>query len=148
LPLTTDTGRPASLRALLRGRITAMQLMFTGCSATCPIQGALFGEVARRGLHRDVQLLSLSIDPLGDSPQALREWMQRHGAHPAWRAAVPRPEDQRVIPDWIRGTMPGPDPHTANVHFFDRAGRYVYKTADLPSPREIASLLAQAVEVR
>lgn len=145
LRVTLDDGRPAALRTLLRGRVTALQLMFTGCSATCPIQGALFAEVARRGLHRDVQLVSFSIDPLGDSPQAMREWMQRHGAHAAWRGVVPRPEDQRVLPDFLRGTVQGPDPHTGNVHFFDRAGRYVYKTADLPSPREIVSLLAQAV---
>jgi protein SCO1 len=91
LHLTMDDGTSTSLRALLRGRITALQLMFTGCSATCPIQGALFAEVARRGLPRDAQLLSFSIDPLGDSPKAMREWMLRFGPNAAWRAAIPRP---------------------------------------------------------
>lgn len=44
-PLTLNDGRRSRLPAVLAGRATALQLMFTGCTATCPIQGALFAAV-------------------------------------------------------------------------------------------------------
>ena len=69
LLLTADDGKRVELTERLRGRVTALQLMFTGCSATCPIQGALFAEVQRllKGTAAHLRLLSISIDPLGDT---------------------------------------------------------------------------------
>ena len=45
--LTLDDDKPSSLHALLKDRVTALQLMFTVCQATCPLQGALFGQTAK-----------------------------------------------------------------------------------------------------
>ena len=42
--LHTNDGQSTDLARLCRGRSTALQLMFTGCSATCPLQGALFAQ--------------------------------------------------------------------------------------------------------
>ena len=78
-PLTDTLGRSIDLSTLLRGKVTAVQLMFAGCSSTCPIQGAVFAAVAQQVKAPDAQLLSLTIDPLGDSPQALRSWLGRFG---------------------------------------------------------------------
>ncbi len=148
LNIRLDDGKPAKLRAQMAGHVTVMQLMFTGCSATCPIQGALFAEVARRNTHRDARLLSFSIDPLGDTPALLKAWMDRYGSHPSWRAAVPRPEDVEAMISFVRGRATGPDPHTAKVYFFDRRSNLVYKTYDLPSVRDILGLIGQAVAVK
>src|SRR4051812_22520302 len=69
LSLTDQAGRQTALRVLLEGKVSVLQLMFTGCSNVCPIQGALFAglEPSIRSLPA-TQLLSISIDPLGDSP--------------------------------------------------------------------------------
>src|SRR5689334_1431335 len=80
----TADGRRTDLPGLLTGRTTAIQLMFTGCSSICPIQGALFAELQQRlgdaAKAERLQLLSLSIDPLADDPPALTAWLQRFGA--------------------------------------------------------------------
>jgi len=73
LSLLTHQGAATNLAELLRGRVTALQPMFTGCSATCPIQGALFAQAQHALLGRwqsptPVQWLSLSIYPLADGP--------------------------------------------------------------------------------
>jgi protein SCO1 len=148
LPVTLDDGKAARLQPWFAGQVTVMQLMFTGCSATCPIQGALFAEVARRNTHRDARLVSLSIDALGDTPAALKTWMARYGAHPSWRAGVPRPEDVETLINFVRGRATGPDPHTAKVYFFDRRSQLVYKTYDLPSVRDVLSLIGEAVALK
>jgi protein SCO1 len=142
--LTADDGQRFELTQRLRGRITALQLMFTTCSATCPIQGALFGAVAPLiDTQREMQLLSLSIDPLGDSPQAVRAWRDRFGAHASWQGAVPRVEDVDRLLDFVRGRAAGADRHTAQVYLFDRQARLAYRTADMPPARFVAETMGQ-----
>ena len=144
LALTGGDGKPFELTERLRGRVTAVQLMFTGCSATCPIQGALFGAVAPLvASQREMRLLSLSIDPLGDSPQAVREWLARFGSHAQWQAAVPRIEDVDRLLDFVRGRAAGADRHTAQVYLFDRQARLAYRTADMPPAGFIADTMGE-----
>lgn len=138
-------GRVGDLRARLRGKVTLLQLMFTGCSATCPIQGAVFAGVAAR-LPGGSQLLSLSIDPLNDDAKALRNWLKRHGGHERWLAASPRVEDVDAVFEFFSGRARSPDPHTANVYVIDRQARLVFKTPEMPSSEELISLLGQALK--
>ena len=142
--LTGSDGRPYALRDALQGRITAVQLMFTTCSATCPIQGAVFADLQGRLAKgpAELRLLSLSIDPLGDSPAALRAWLGRFGAAPQrWSAAIPRMADLDALLDFLRGRAAGADRHTPQVYLFDRKGRLVYRSADLPSGADLQRLL-------
>ncbi|MEX3815274.1 SCO family protein [Paraburkholderia sp. BR13439] len=75
--------------------------MFTGCSSVCPLQGALFSAVQqgipRLGSQYPLRLISLSIDPLADSPGALRAWLERFDAGPARHAVRPRIGDVEEI---------------------------------------------------
>ena len=144
LSLQGDDGRRVELGALLAGQVTAVQLMFTGCSATCPIQGAMFAEVQQRLAHDDarLRLLSISIDPLGDDAKALRGWLEKFGASaPRWSAALPQLRDVDRLLDFLRGRAPGVDRHTAQAFVFDRRARLVYRTEDMPSPPELTRLM-------
>lgn len=141
LRLVGDDGRAFDLQQRLRDKVTAVQLMFTGCSATCPIQGALFASVASQLRGAEFQLLSLSIDPLNDGPNALRNWMKRFGAHSAWRAAAPAPVDVNRLLDFLRGRAAGADRHTAQAFLFDRRGQLVFRTAELPTASHIVHQL-------
>jgi protein SCO1 len=137
-------GKNGDLSAALHGRVTALQLMFTGCSATCPIQGAVFAE-AQQALERagpDLQLVSLSIDPLGDDIRSLRSWLHRFGAQPQrWSAALPRAQDVDRVLDFLRGRAAGAERHTPQVYVFDRDAQLAYRTQDLPAADHLLSLM-------
>ena len=146
LPLTLHTGKPATLPALLAGRVTALQLMFTGCSATCPIQGAMFAELqtALRGTEPHFRLLSVSIDPLGDDAKALRAWLRSYGAEPTrWAAALSLPQDLDALLDFLRGRAVGVDRHTPQVYLFDRQARLSLRTVDLPSASSVTRMMQE-----
>jgi len=143
LPLTDTSGGSMGLSARLGGKVTAVQLMFAGCSSTCPIQGAVFAAVAERVRAADVQLLSLTVDPLGDSPQALRDWLRRFGQHRFWTAAAPRVQDVDALAGFLRGTPPKPGTHSSQVFLFDRHARLAFRTVDQPSAEHLAGLLEQ-----
>lgn len=144
--VTRHDGHQAELAALLRGRATAMQLMFTGCSATCPIQGALFAA-AEQQLARGAtgtgagQLLSLSIDPLADDAAALKAWRAKFGAGSLWSAAVPAAQHLDPLLDFLQGRKAGADRHTAQVYFFNRRAELVLRTVDFPPSGEVVRLL-------
>jgi protein SCO1/2 len=139
-------GPPKRLDEMLARRITAVQLMFTGCSATCPLQGALFADLQSRlaGASAELQLLSISIDPLGDDTKALATWLQRFGAQPRrWTAALPALKDVDRLQDFFNGRAIGPDRHTPQVYLFDRSARLVFRSVDFPSTQEIERLMTE-----
>lgn len=150
VPLTLDDGAQIAMPRLLQGRMTAVQLMFTACTATCPLQGALFAAVARKlkdgsGGKRPVQLLSISIDPGTDTPAALRAWVKRFGGQaPSWRAAAPRPEDVDRLFDHFRGRAAGSDRHTTQVHLIDERARLVLRSVPMPTADQVVALLTSS----
>lgn len=147
--VTLHDGRRLPLAAVLRGRLTALQLMFTGCSSICPVQGAVFAElqaVLRReavGRGQAPQLLSISIDALGDDAPALARWRTRFGAGRDWLAAVPDVAGVDRLLDTLRGRSSGVDRHSAQVFVVDAAGRLVYRCAELVAAEAVAQVLRQ-----
>lgn len=142
LALTDSGGHVQSWRDRLQGSATAVQLIFTGCSSTCPTQGLLFAHMAARHQSRPVRWLSISIDALSDDPGRLRAWQERAGRHPAWQAAVPALRDVDAVVAFLRGGDAGVALHTTQVFGFDRAGHLAYRTGDAPP----VALLDQLVD--
>ena len=143
--LTMDDGRTATLQGLLAGRVSALQLMFASCRATCPIQGALFAEGAKKLGDRikDAQWLSLSIDPARDDARSLRAWLERFGAHPRWHAGRPDPKQLDALVDFLKARVQGPDGHTAQVYYFDRRGLLVLRSVDFTPAAEIVRVMGE-----
>lgn len=169
LQITDHQGRARALRDLLGGHISVVQTMFTGCSTVCPIQGALFARVqqhlAQTHARQVVQLLSISIDPLGDSPQALNAWLQRLQAPsltktptptqtqtqtptpPRWSAAVPKMADvtalQRGLDGATTSSAKPADEHSSRLYFFDAQARLRWRSSELPSVDEVMRVVVQ-----
>jgi protein SCO1 len=141
--LTLDDDSASTLAAQLAGRVTALQLMFTSCQATCPIQGALFGAAAKSLGERlpSAQLLSVSIDPDRDSPAVLKAWLKRFGTSPRWRAARPDKAQLDGLVAFLKSKKTGPDPHAAQVYFFNRKGELTLRTVEFPPAKEVVRLL-------
>lgn len=81
--LLDHEAREVALRPLLAEGPVALNFIYTGCSSFCPPQTAIFRELQRLLEQRPIakaRLISLSIDPLGDSPEALRRYAQQFDA--------------------------------------------------------------------
>jgi len=143
--LTLDDDRRCGLRAILMSRITAVQLVFTSCRATCPIQGAIFAQAARELGNQvaDAQLLSLSIDPIHDDAHALRAWLAGFGSAPRWHAGRPDPQDLDSLLDFLKARASGADRHTAQAYFFNRSGALVMRSVDFPPAGALVRVLKE-----
>ena len=150
IEVKTLQGNVSRLGELLRGRVSALQLMFTGCSATCPISGALFADLQGRlvAAPRNLRLLSISIDPLGDDPASMQAWLRRHGAQVGrWGGALSTLSDVDRLLDFAGGRRAGVDRHTAQVYVFDAQARLCYRTAPLPPPASVAAVMERVAKM-
>jgi protein SCO1 len=148
MKVTHMDGAVTELTSALRGSVVALQLMYTGCSATCPIQGAMFARLQGKlaSIHGDVRLVSLSIDPRGDDRRGLQNWLKKHGAQgDRWTAFLPEAHDLDRLQDVLKGRATGADRHTPQVYLMDRQARLMYRTEDMPSVDALASLLKAMV---
>lgn len=145
-PVLLNSGETRELGSLVAGRWTLVQLIFTGCSTTCPIQGAIFAKTQADFMAAglDAQFLSISIDPLGDDANSLTKWLESLGSLPGWRAVVPPLESLGPLLDVLGGRGKGVDVHNARVYLLDPHGNLRYVTEELPSPLSLLNLMRAA----
>lgn len=95
--LTTQHGRQVRFYDdLVKDRTVVINLMYSGCGEVCPANSAqlarlnaLLGE--RMG--RDITMLSISIDPVADTPQRLKQYWTTFGAKPGWLFLTGKPAE-------------------------------------------------------
>jgi protein SCO1 len=147
IPVTTSAGVVTTLPELLRHRQSALQTMFTSCTSTCPILGAIFARVQTLlpdQLARGIQLVSVTVDPERDQPQVLSRWLRRFHARPGWVAATPHAAAKELLKAF---TGPGRNPaddHSTQIQIINKDALLVWRTSEMPDAEEIADLLRRA----
>ncbi|NMG45984.1 SCO family protein [Aromatoleum toluvorans] len=137
-----------------RGRLLAVEFIYTRCTTICNSLGVAFKQIRDRvpadALGRDVALLSISFDPARDDPVSLKAYGTRHGADGEhWRIVRVRDTDQLqallgafgivVVADRFGGFE-----HNAAIHLVGRDGRLA-EIADLDAPLRFADRLREAL---
>lgn len=72
---------------LIKGKTVAINFIFTNCTTICPPLGATFARVQRElgpKAGTDVQFISVSVDPLTDTPERLKAWGAKFKAGASW----------------------------------------------------------------
>lgn len=71
----------------LAGKVQVVNFFFATCPARCPMQTQHIGQLQtllkQKGIDESkLMLLSITVDPANDTPQALREYAERYKADP------------------------------------------------------------------
>jgi protein SCO1 len=72
---------------VLKNKIVAINTFFTTCTSICPPMNRNFEkmqEAVGDRLGKDVFLVSISVDPVTDTPTRLKEYGKRFHAKPGW----------------------------------------------------------------
>lgn len=146
LPLRDQSGQPFSGKRLA-GKVWIANFMFTSCPDVCPLLTSKMRSLQLRfGNHkRDVELVSISVDPHHDTPEALSAFAREHEADLSNWSFLTGPEDtvRQVVMEGFKQAMeeqPAKDKqprnilHGTHVTLIDRRGRIrgFYRT-DNPS---------------
>lgn len=88
IPLVDQDGQTRRLYSdLLQGKVVVIDFMFTSCTGACPLMSNNFAKIQDwlgDRLGKDVYLLSVSVDPVNDTPAKLKEYAARFKARPGW----------------------------------------------------------------
>ena len=79
--LTNQDGKPFG-SAQLRGKIWIADFIYTTCPGPCPMISGRMSELQQPLQNTDVHLVSFTVDPAKDTPEALRAYAQKFHAEP------------------------------------------------------------------
>ncbi|MFL5312618.1 MAG: SCO family protein [Myxococcales bacterium] len=85
---------------LLKGKAVAINLIYTHCSASCPLETAKMAQVQKLlgdRVGKDIFFYSISIDPKRDTPETLKAYAQRYHVGPGWQFLTGKMEDIKLV---------------------------------------------------
>ena len=154
--LVDDHGKPVRLVSdLIRGRVFAVNFIFTTCRGVCPVLGANFarlGQLLRERGQSDVVLISVTVDPATDKPEVLQAWRQRiqlaDGAN--WSLVTGQKRNLDRLLKALQVFTPDKNQHSQSVLIGDgrrldeRPGGFaapILRLGGLPSPEQVRDSL-------
>lgn len=140
LTFTDQDGHPVALRALLaEPQPTAIQFIYTQCGMICPLMGAGFAGLQAQ--EPGLRLISISIDPANDTPEALRAWGERVGRKPGWTLLTGDPADTEALLHAWNLYSPVISEH-APVALLGQTDRW-YQVHGLAAPADLRAVLGR-----
>ena len=84
---------------LLKGHTVVIIPFFATCTNVCPPMNATMRKIqqalgARVG--NEVHLISITVDPVNDTPERLKEYAARFHAEPGWHFVTGKPENVNI----------------------------------------------------
>lgn len=144
VPLLDQHSRERRLEIdVIGGRIAVIDFVYTHCTTVCPVLSTIMREVqARLGerVGRDVALVSVSIDPVRDTPVRLLEYARSHGAGGGWSWLTGNPGAVAATLDGLGTRSRALDDHPAVVLVGDGRSGSWKRYYGFPDP---AALVAQ-----
>lgn len=97
-------GHEQHLTSLLQDRVAIVNFVFADCTAICPLLNATMQQLQKQlqeELGKTVILISISVDPVNDTPEKLLDHANRIGAGEHWHWLTGRPSDiNRLLKDF------------------------------------------------
>ncbi|MFL5433908.1 MAG: SCO family protein [Myxococcales bacterium] len=98
---TTQDGQVVRLfDDLLKGKKVAVNLIYTRCTATCPLETAKLSQVAKilgDRFGKEIFFVSVSIDPEHDTPEVLKAYAAKFHTPPGWTFVTGDDNDIKLV---------------------------------------------------
>lgn len=128
-------GRPVSL-ADFRGKAVVLHFIYASCPDACPLHADLIGRVQamvnETPMRDQVQFVTITTDPVNDTPEVLEAYGPPHGLDPTnWvflTSGSDKPELTRELVERFGhrfdATETGAQVHSVVTHVIDKEGRW------------------------
>ena len=135
---------------VLKDKVVAINFIFTNCQGACPlmtknltfVRDMLGGEVGK-----SVHFVSISIDPLRDTPAAMKEFAQTHDAdHAGWTRITGDPDKIAAIVKKLCSNTDDPEAHTTQKLAANVRTAHWTKIAPNKPPHGVVERLKMMIE--
>ncbi len=135
-------------RDLVKGKVVAVNFVFTTCTAICPSLTATFRKVQQQLTERKIQaqLISISVDPTTDTPERLHAFATKFHAEPGWTFVTGNPSEIDSILKEFGVAVANKNDHTPMVLIGNDEVGYWTRAYGLSSPTALVKLITEAGE--
>jgi protein SCO1/2 len=131
--------------------IVVMDFVYTTCTTICPVLSALFTQVQSQlgdAVGDEVTLVSMSVDPVRDTPQRLKAYSAKHRAGEGWLWLTGEKGDVEDVLTGLGAYTPSFEDHPSMVLIGDgRTGEWK-RLFGFPKPDRIVQIVNELREQR
>jgi protein SCO1 len=156
VPLVTQDGKTVHFYDdLLKDKIVAIDLIYTHCVDSCPLETARLAQVQQLlgdRVGKDIFFYSISIDPKRDTPEVLKAYAEKYHAGPGWLFLTGKLADIELISKKL-GLYSDPDAgnrdgHTTQLLLGNVPGGQWMPNSATDNPRFLARMIGDFIGPR
>jgi len=135
---------------VLKDNVVVISFIFTNCQSACPLMTrnlTMIRDMLREDERRAIQFVSISIDPLRDTPSAMKEFAQKHEADvDGWLFLTGQPDDVDFVTKRLGSYTDDPEAHTTTLLAANVRSAHWTKIPPNVPPNGVAARLRLLVE--
>jgi cytochrome oxidase Cu insertion factor (SCO1/SenC/PrrC family) len=148
LELLDQDGRKVRFYSdLVKGKVVVINFIFTTCTTICPPLGATFARVQHElgeRTGRDVHFISVSVDPVTDTPERLKAWGAKFKAGAGWTFVTGDKPQMDVLLSALAASSARREDHSPTVLIGNDASGQWTRAYGLAKPSQLVQLINDA----
>jgi protein SCO1 len=131
---------------LVKGKVVAINFVFTTCTTICPPLTATFRRVQQQLAEQNssAQLISVSVDPAIDTPERLRDFAAKFKAEPGWAFVTGNTSDINSLLQQLGVAVTNKNDHTPMILIGNDEAGYWTRAYGLSSPTSLVKMITEA----
>jgi protein SCO1 len=132
---------------LIKGKTVAINFIYTSCTTVCPTLTAILRQTQMQladGGDRNIQFISISIDPVNDRPNILKDYASRFDVGPSWTFVTGTKSEIDVILKSLGAYSASKNEHQPLILIGDDKSKKWMRNYGIPSPASIVSIIEAA----
>jgi cytochrome oxidase Cu insertion factor (SCO1/SenC/PrrC family) len=132
---------------LVKGKTVAINFIFTTCTTVCPPLTATFRKVQQElgeRVGRDIELISVSVDPTTDVPERLKEFGGKFKAAPGWTFVTGSQPEINELLKALGAAVADKNDHTPMILIGNAAANYWTRTYGLAPASTLVKVINEA----
>ena len=133
---------------LIKGKTVAINFIFTNCTTICPPLAATFARVQKEmgeKVGKDVHFISISVDPLTDTPERLKAWGAKFHAGAGWTFVTGNKEEMDKLLAALGASVSRREDHTPSVIVGNDSKNIWTRTYGLAKPSLMVELIESVI---
>ena len=135
---------------VLKGNIVVISFIFTNCQGACPLMTrnlTMIRDMLPSNVRDEIQFISISLDPVRDTPAAMKEFAQTHDAdQERWLWLTGQPDNVNLITNKLGSYTDELEAHTTTLIAANVREAHWTKIAPNVPPRGVVERLRMLVE--
>lgn len=133
---------------LIKGKTVAINFIFTNCTTICPPLAATFARLQKEmgdKIGKDVHLISISVDPLTDTPERLKAWGAKFKAGAGWTFVTGEKQEMDKLLNALGAAVSKREDHTPAMIIGNDAKAVWTRTYGLAKINQIVGVINDVV---